>query len=79
VKLSLGDYPYLGKCRVQIAFKRGSQSRSWHWDLDSWTKGEEKTFSTPAGGLPYDPDTMEVVLSFPRTNYRPRWELRVNR
>lgn len=77
IRLTLTDYPYLGKCRVTVTFKRGNDSKSWYWNLDSWKKNEEKTFRTPAGGLKWDPETVEVVLSFPRTDYKHIWVLKV--
>jgi hypothetical protein len=76
VILTLKDYPYLGKVRVDVTFRCGSASKGWYWEYDSWQQGEEKKCETPAGGLDYDPDIIDVVLSFPRTNYHPRWELK---
>ncbi len=76
VKLTLADYPVLGKCRVDVTFKRGNESKGWYWDIDSWQQDEEKTFSTPQGGLSWDPGEMEVVLSFPGTSHTVRWDLK---
>lgn len=78
VKLTLADYPYLGKCKVNVRFRCGAEVKGWQWELDSWKQGEEKTFETPAGQLAEDPDTIEVLLSFPRTNYQPHWTWKIS-
>jgi hypothetical protein len=75
VKVTLTDCPRFGKCRIDLSFKRGKDSKQWYWSIDSWKPGEEKTFNPPTGGLSYDPTTIEAVLSFPGTAYKKRWNL----
>ena len=58
------------KCRVTVTFRRGSQSKGWYWNFDSWQKGDEKWFRTPKGELTFDPDNIDLTVSFPDTNYQ---------
>jgi hypothetical protein len=61
---------FIPKCRVDVTFRRGSQSKGWYWEVDYWKKGEEKTFDTQKGQLLFDPYDIEVVISFPGTSYQ---------
>jgi hypothetical protein len=73
IRLTLAEGPALAKCRVELTFTGGSGARSWFWNVDSWGKGEEKMFTTPAGGLTSDPSQVQVVMSFPRSGYKRTW------
>jgi hypothetical protein len=41
-------------------------------------KGEIKHFSTPEGGLDFDPDRIDFEISFPHTNYKYKTTLNVD-
>jgi hypothetical protein len=77
VLLTLDGIPFVPKCRVDVTFKKGGTSKAWYWEFDFWTKGEQKTFASRE--LTFDPEEIEVVMSFPGTNYRHRWVLKTNR
>ncbi|MFL5330256.1 MAG: hypothetical protein ACJ8C4_15250 [Gemmataceae bacterium] len=78
VKLTMRDYPWLGKCAVDISFVQGDEAKSFHWDVESWKEGETKILSTPPGGLANDPAIIRINLSFPATKYRPQWEVKLH-
>jgi hypothetical protein len=74
IRLTLAEGPAVGKCWVDLTFTGGGVgSKTWTWELSSWAKGEEKTFSSPPGGLNADPSQVEVVMRFPRSGYKRRW------
>lgn len=89
VVLTLDKIAVVPKCRVDVTFRgpevasgigfSGSASptyayqKGWYWEFDYWKQGETKTFSHPE--LAFDPDTIEVVMSFPGTNHRINWTL----
>ncbi len=68
--LTLDGISFVGKCGVDVTFRRGLQSKSWHREFDTWKKGEEKSFDTQKGELTFDPDNIDVVISFPGTKYK---------
>jgi hypothetical protein len=68
VVLTLDKIAFIPKCRVDVTFKSGRQSKGWYWEFDQWKRGETKTFSHR--DLNFDPDTIEVTVSFPGTNHR---------
>ncbi len=68
VKLRLDKPAILPKCRVDVTSKSGWQSKGLYWEFDYWEQGDTKTFSHK--DLTFDPDTIEVVISFPGTNHR---------
>ena len=76
---TLDGVPFVGKCRVDVTFRRGLQSKGWYWEFDYWKKGEEKTFDTQKGQLTFDPENIDVVISFPGTNHRHKATLAVKR
>ena len=78
-KFTLDGLPFLPQCRVTVTFRRGLQSKAWYWDFDNWRQGEEKTFNSPAGQLTFDPDNVDMAVSFPGTSYEPRVRLTVSR
>lgn len=73
IRLTLAEGPALAKCRVDLTFTGGGAAKTWFWEVESWSKGEEKLFSTPAGGLTSDPSQVQVVMSFPRSGYKRTW------
>lgn len=73
VVLTLDKIAIVPKCRVDVTFKSGWQSKGWNWEFDYWKQGDTKTFSHK--DLNFDPDTIEVVMTFPGTNHRPSWTL----
>ena len=79
VIMAINDVPYVNKCRVDVNFIRGSLNKEYYWSLDSWKQDEEKTFVTSAGNLTYDPEKIEVVISFPGTNHKERFTLKVDK
>jgi len=68
---------WLPKCRVDVTFKNGNQSKGWFWNFDRWNKGEEKFFETPKGGLTFDPQTIDILITFPNTTARIERNLKV--
>lgn len=74
MKVILGDFSYPEKFDVSVSFRRGGEEKCWTWPVDSWKNGEEKTFATRAGELPWDPETVRVALSFPGVGYKPVWD-----
>ncbi len=69
-KFWLDGVGFIPKCQVTLTFRKGSESRSWDWNFDSWRKGEEKSFDTPVGQLTFDPDYIDMLISFPETSYK---------
>lgn len=68
---------FIGKCRVDVTFHNRFQRKGWYWEFDYWKKGEEKTFDTQKGQLTFDPDNIDVVISFPGTSYKYEATLKV--
>jgi len=79
VEFTLDGVAWIPKCRVDVTFRKGSQSKTWHWELDGWRKGEKKSFSTSKGDLTFDPSHIDMYISFPGTIYTHRVTLSVNR
>jgi len=67
---TLDGVAVIPKCRVDLTFRRGSESKSFFWNFDYWKKGDEKWFGTSKGQLTFDPDSIEITVSFPDTNYK---------
>ncbi len=78
VQLTLNGVSLLPQCRVDVSFLKEGQSKTWFWKHDSWMKGEIKHFSTPEGGLDFDPDRIDFEISFPHTNYKYKTTLNVD-
>ena len=55
--------------RLTVTFSRGQQRKSWYRSFDGWEQGEVKTIDT-GGELEWDPEQIEVTISFPTTGYR---------
>jgi hypothetical protein len=62
----------LPACKVTLTFVKGSQTVAWYWDLTGWTKDETKLFETPKGGMDYDPERVEMTITFNHTKYQHR-------
>jgi hypothetical protein len=71
VYITLDGVEFIPKCRVDVTFRQGSQSKGLFWDVDDyWKKGEEKWFGTSKDELTFDPDNIDLAVSFPGTNYQ---------
>ena len=70
---------WLPKCRVDITFTNGVQSKAWYWNFDRWNKGEEKLFDPPQNGLAFDPHTIVLSITFPNTAGRIESTLKIPR
>lgn len=79
VKFTLDGVAGIPKCRVDITFRKWMQSKTYHWELDGWLKGEEKSFTTSKGDLTFDPTKIDMSISFPGTNYKHEVTLKVTR
>ena len=60
--------------RITATFRRGAETKAWHWDFPRWDLGEKKVLDA-GKALPWDPEEVTVEVSFPRTGYRyvTRW------
>jgi hypothetical protein len=66
VEFTMTGEPRIPKCRVDVVFRRGSKSKDCHWEFDQWLQGEKKTFTPQTSGvLTFDPDTVDLTISFP--------------
>jgi|GEM_PF-2186402 len=77
-EFTLDGVAIIPKCRVDITFREGETSKAWHWEHDSWMKGEKKSFNTSKGDLTFDPSHIDMAISFPDTSYRHEVTLSVN-
>ncbi len=66
------------ECKVDVTFRNAEQSKGWSWSFDSWKRDEEKSFTTAKGDLAFDPNIIEMSISFPGTSYKHEVELTVN-
>lgn len=78
-EFTLDGVAFIPKCRVDVTFRNGSQSKAWYWEHDYWMKGSKKSFSTPKGGLTFDPSHIDMAISFPGTSYTHEVTLTVNK
>jgi len=78
-KFTLEGLSFIPKCGVNLTFRKGFVSKGWYWEFDYWKQGEEKTFSTPAGQLTFDPDYIDMSISFPGTSYKHNVTLNIKR
>lgn len=62
-----GGCGFLPKGNVVLTFKNGNQSKAWNWDFDSWFVNDWKLFETPKDGLTFDPETIDILITFPNT------------
>lgn len=67
--VTLDGVDVLPPCTVTVAFVRGSESKSWLWNIDGWKRNEKKTFATSKGELPWDPDRIDLSIGFPNSTY----------
>jgi hypothetical protein len=67
---TLDGVAIIPKCQVVVTFRHGSQSKGWRWDFDYWGKGDEKQFEPPKGELTFDPDNIDLTVSFSGANYQ---------
>jgi hypothetical protein len=78
-EFTLDGVAFIPKCRVDVTFRNGSQSKAWYWEHDYWKKGEKKSFSTSKGDLTFDPSHIDMAISFPGTGYVHKVTLSVNK
>lgn len=76
---TLDGFPYTPKCRADVTFKKGTQSKGWYWEFDYWKAGDEKYFGTNEGQLTFDPEAIDLTLSFPGSSYQHKVTLNVNK
>jgi hypothetical protein len=76
---TMKGFPHIPKCRADVTFRKGPQSREWYWELDYWKEGEEKEFGTTDGQLAFDPDAIDLTFSFPDSAYKHKVTLTVNK
>jgi len=69
----------LPECKVDVTFRSAEQAKGWSWSFDSWKKDEQKSFATAKGDLTFEPNIVEMSISFAGTNYRHEVELTVNK
>jgi hypothetical protein len=41
-EFTLDGINYIPQCRVDLTFRKGSQSKVWYWEPDSWARGGDK-------------------------------------
>jgi hypothetical protein len=75
---TLDGFPYTPKCRADVTFKNGTQSKGWYWEFDYWKAGDEKYFGTNEGQLTFDPEAIDLTLSFPGSSYQHKVTLNIN-
>ena len=68
-EFTLDGVPFISNCQVKLTFDNGNKSTEVVWNIDSWGKGESKSFKTKEGQLTFDPDKINVDISFPGTGY----------
>lgn len=68
-EFTLDGVPFITNCQVKLTFDNGNKSTEVVWNIDSWEKGESKSFKTKEGQLRFDPDKINVDISFPGTGY----------
>ena len=60
----------LPACKVTLSFIKGDQKVAWYWNHTGWALDEAKLFETPKGGLSFDPEQVEMVISMDHTSYQ---------
>ncbi len=78
IKMTLHGVSVLPESHIQATFRKGEQSKTCSWETASWANEETKTFSTTAGDLTFDPDKVDIAVTFPYTNFSHRVTLPVN-
>jgi hypothetical protein len=68
----------LPDCRYSVTFCKGTKRETWYKDFSSWKNGESAKIEPGNDKLTFDPDTVEVEISFPRSDYKIRgnWNIR---
>lgn len=79
IEITLDGVPLIPQCRVDVTFRNNANSKTWYWDLDSWKKGEAKSFTPPKGGLTFEPSNIDMSVSFAGTEYRSNFTFQVSR
>jgi hypothetical protein len=65
--LILDGVDFFPPSHAQLTFHRGDNELSYSCDVSEWKKGEKKKFE--AKGLQWDPESVDVGLSFDDTNF----------
>lgn len=78
-EFTLDGVPFLPKCRVDLTFREGEQSKECSWELAYWKRHEAKSFKTVEGALTFDPTTIDMAISFPGSAYRHEVTLQVTK
>jgi hypothetical protein len=60
----------LPDCRYSVTFCKGTDRKTWYRDLDNWKNGENAKIEPGNEKLTFEPDTVEVEISFPRSTYK---------
>lgn len=68
----------LPRCEIAITYVKGSRTKTFDESLSQWASGEVKKFETKAGQLTFDPDHIEITLTFPRTDTIYKTQIDVN-
>lgn len=78
VDLSLTGVRGLPAGELQLTFHCGDKARTAVFSSDVWKQGERRAFRPSPDLLPSDPSRVDLVLAFPRSEYRyeATWRLR---
>lgn len=76
---TLQGLPELGTCQATVTFRKGWQTKGFTWDFSSWRDGEEKRFRPTEEDLTFDPNTIDLSISFPDSSYHHKATLNVRR
>ena len=54
-----------------MTYRRGSQSVTppWTWEISKWTNGQKKHFDTADGDVGFEPEHIDMTITFPGTGY----------
>jgi hypothetical protein len=60
----------LPDCRYSVTFCKGAKRETWSRDVTEWKNGKRVKIKPGNDKLTFEPDTVEVEISFPRSDYK---------
>jgi len=64
--ITLDGVAILPKGQIELTLHQGTTSKAFQFSFDSWKQGEAKALRD----LPFNPDSTDILVSFPDTGYR---------
>jgi hypothetical protein len=80
VEFTLDGVAFIPECEVRVTYRSGSKSVTppWTWEIGKWTKGQKRHFDTADGDVGFEPEQIDMTITFPGIGYAHQYSCAVN-